>query len=61
MRSKVERELGEAAIFIFIQATEDGVLRFLREKLRKDMMPNAMSSTKEEDIMKSIPTIRSET
>ena len=61
VQSEVERELGEATAFIFIQTTEDGVLRFLREKLRKDTIPNMMSSTLEEDIMKSIPAIGSET
>ena len=59
--SEVERELSGAATFIFIRATKDGVLRFLREKLNKDTMPNAMSSALEEDVMKSIPAISSET
>jgi len=61
VRSQVGRELGGAAIFVFIRATEDGVLRFLREKLRKNTIPDMMSSTLEEDIMKSIPAISSET
>ena len=61
VRSEVERELGGAAAFVFIRATEDGIRRFLREKLRKDTIPNVMSSGLEEDIMKSIPTISSET
>ena len=61
VRSEVQRELGGAATFILIQATEDGVLRFLREKLRKDRIPNMMGSTLEEDIVKSIPAINSET
>ena len=61
VRSEVERELGGAATFILIQATEDGVLSFLRDKLRKDTIPNVMSSTLETDIMKSIPAISSET
>jgi len=61
VRSEVERELGGAATFVLIQTTEDGVLRFLREKLRKDTIPNMMSSTLEEDIIKSIPAICSET
>ena len=61
VRSDVERELGGAAIFILIQATEDGVVRFLREKLRKDTLPNLMDSTLEGDIMKGIPAISSET
>ena len=61
VRSEVERELGGAATFVLIQATEDGVLRFLREKLRKDTIPNMMGSTLEGDIMKGIPAISSET
>ena len=61
VRWEVEKELGGAATFLFIRATEDGVLRFLREKLRKDTAPNIMSSTLEEDIMKSIPAMSSET
>ena len=61
VRSEVERELGGAATFVFIRATEDGVVRFLREKLKKDTIPNLMNSTLEEDIMKSIPAISSET
>jgi len=61
VRSEVERELGEAATFVFVRATQDGVLRFLHEKLRKDTIPNMMSSTLEEDIMQSIPAISSET
>ena len=61
VRSEVERELGGAATFLFIRATEDGVLRFLREKLRKDTIPNMMGSTLEGDIIASIPAISSET
>ena len=44
-----------------IQATEDGVVRFLHEKLKKDTTPYNMRSLLEEDIMKSIPAINSET
>ena len=61
VRSEVERELVGAATFISIRATEDGVHRFLREKFRKDTMPNMMSGTLEVDIMKSILAISSET
>ena len=61
VRSEVGRELGETASFIFIRATKDGVLRFLREKLRKDTIPSMMSSTLEGNIMESIPAISSET
>ena len=61
VRSEVERELGGAANFILIRATEDGVVRFLHEKLRKDTIPNNKGSPLEEDIMRSIPAINSET
>ena len=60
VRSEVERELGGAAHFILIRATEDEVIRFLREKLRQDTIPNNISPL-EEDIIKSIPAINSET
>ena len=61
VRGEVERELGGGAAFIVIQTTEDGVFRFLHDKLRKDTIPNIMSSTLERDIMKIIPAISSET
>jgi len=61
VRSEVERRLKAVATFIFIRTTEDGVLRFLREKLRKDTLPSMMSSTLEQDIMESIPAMSSET
>ena len=60
VRSEVERKLDGAATFMSIRTTEDDVLRFLREKLRKDTMPDIMSSTLEAEIMKSIPEITSE-
>jgi len=61
VRSEVERGLGGSAVFLSIQATEGGVVRFLRERLRNDTIPNMMSSKLEGDIMKSIPAISSET
>ena len=61
VRSEVERKLDRMVAIIMIRATEDGVLRFLCEKLRMDTIPNMMSDTLEWDIMKSIPGISSET
>ena len=61
VRREVERELGGAVTFILIRATEDGVVRFLREKLRRDPIRNTMSIPLEGDIMESIPAISSET
>ena len=57
----MEREFGGAATSLFIRATEDGVVRFLREKLSQDTIPNMMSRALEGDIVKSIPAISSET
>ena len=58
---EVGKEFGGAATVMFIRATEDGVFKFLREKLRNDTIPDMMSGTLEEDIMKSIPAMSSET
>ena len=60
VRSEVGRRL-DGATFLYIRAIEDRVLRFVREKLRKDTIPDMMSSTLKEDIMRSIPAISSET
>ena len=61
VRGEVERRLGGTAGFVFIQPADDGVAEFLREKLRRDTTPDAMSSTLEAEIMKSIPEVSSET
>ena len=61
VRTEVERKLDGMATFILIRATEDGVLRFLNEKLKMDTIPDMMSGTLEGDIMKSIPAMSSET
>jgi len=61
VRSEVERKLDGMATFIMIRATEDGVHRFLSEKLKMDTIPDMMSGTLEGDIMKSIPARSSET
>ena len=61
VRSEVERRLGGVASFISIQPTEEGVVRYLRDKLGKDTTPEAMSSTLEAEIVRSIPEMNSET
>ena len=61
VQCEVERRLGGAAAFILIRTTEDGVIQFLREKLRKGTAPDVMSSGLETEIMKSIPGINTET
>ena len=61
IRSEVDRKLDGAATFLLIQPMEDGILRYLREKLRKDTAPEIMSSTLEANIVKTIAEISSET
>jgi len=61
VRSEVEKRLGGATNFISIQPTEDGVARYLRDKLRNDTTPEIMSSALEAEIMESIPGMNSET
>ena len=61
VRTEVEKRLDGMATLISIQPTEDGVVRYLRDKLRNDTTPEIMSSTLEADIIKSIPEMNSET
>jgi len=61
VRCEIEGRLGGAAIFIPVGPTEGDVLRYLRERLRKDTMPGVMNSTLEAAIMKVIPEASSET
>ena len=61
IRSEVERKLGGATTFVLIEPTGDGIIGYLREKLRNDTTPEMMSSTLEANIMESISNISSET
>ena len=61
VRSEVEKRLDGAVTSISIQPTEDGVVRYLRDKLRNDITPEIMSSTLEAEIIRSIPEMNSET
>ena len=61
VRTEVEKRLDGAVTLISIQPTEDGVVRYLRDKLRNDTTPEIMSSTLEDEIIKSIPEMNSET
>ena len=61
VQSEVEKRLDGAAAFISIQPTEDGVVRYLRDKLRNDTTPEIMSSALEAEIMRTIPEMNSET
>ena len=61
VRTEVEKRLGGVVNFISIQPTEEGVVRYLRDKLEKDTTPEAMSSTLEAEIVRSIPEMNSGT
>jgi len=61
VRSEVERKLGGVATFILIQPTEDGIVRYLRDRLENDTTPEVMNSTLEAEIMRSIPEMNSGT
>ena len=57
----MERKLGGAAAFAKIEPADDGIIGYLREKLRSDTAPEMMSSTLEANIMESISQIGSAT
>ena len=61
VQTEVEKRLNGVATFMSIQPTQDGVVRYLRHKLRNDTTPEIMSSTLEDEIIKSIPEMNSET
>jgi len=61
IRSEVERKLGGAAAFVKIEPTGDGIIGYLREKLRSDTAPEMMSNTLEANIVESISQISSAT
>ena len=61
VRSEVEKRLDGAVTLISIQPTENGVVRYLRDKLRNDTAPEIMSSTFEAETIKSILQMSSET
>ena len=61
VRSEVEKRLDGTAAFILIEPTGDGIVNYLREKLRNDTTPEIMSDTLEANIMESISQLSSET
>ena len=61
IRSEVERNLGGAAAFLLIEPTGDGIIAYIRERLRNDTTPEMMNTTLEANIMASIPELSSET
>ena len=60
VRDEVERHLAGRVVAVSITPTKDDIIRFLRAKLREDTIPDAMNSSLEEDIIKSIPETVSE-
>jgi len=61
IRSEVERKLGGAVAFVFIEPKSEGIIGYLRERLRSDTTPEMMSSALETSIIESISQISSET
>jgi len=61
VRSEVERRLDGTAAFILIEPTGDGIVNYLREKLRHDTTPEIMSSALEASIIESLSQLSSET
>jgi len=61
VRSEIERKFGGAAVFLLIEPTGDGIIGYLREKLKSDTTPEMMSSTLEANIMENISQISSGT
>jgi len=61
VRSEVERRLDGTATFILIEPMGDGIVKYLREKLKNDTTPEEMTSALEANIMESISQLSSET
>ena len=60
MRAEVEKHLAGKVVAVSITPTRDDIVRFLREKLKEDTTPDAMDTSLEEDILKTIPETVSE-
>ena len=60
VRDEVEKHLSGRVVTISIIPTKDDIVRFLREKLKKDATPDAMDKSLEADIIKNIPETVSE-
>jgi len=61
VRDEVEKRLAGRVVAVSITPTKDDIVRFLRQKLKEDTTPDAMDKRLEEDILKSIPEVVSET
>ena len=60
IQDEVEKHLSGRVVTVSIIPTKDDIVRFLREKLRKDATPDAMDKSLEADIIKNIPETISE-
>ena len=60
VRDEVEKHLAGRVVAVSITPTRDDIIRFLRTKLREDIIPDEMDMSLEEDIIKAIPETASE-
>ena len=60
IRDEVEEHFAGKVATIFITPTKHDIIIFLREKLKEDMMPEAMDKSLEEEIVMNIPETVSE-
>ena len=60
IQDEVEKHLAGRAATRSITPTKDGIIRFLRAKLKEDTMPDAMDESLEEEIIKNISETVSE-
>ena len=54
IRDEVEKNLAGRVVAVSIVPTKDDIVRFLREKMKKDTTPDAMDKRLEADIIKNI-------
>ena len=60
IRDEVERHLAGRVVAVSITPTKDDIVRFLRVKLKEDMIPDAMDNSLEAEILENIPETVSE-
>jgi len=61
IRDEVEKRLCGRVVTVSITPAKDDIIRFLRAKLKEDPTPDAINKILEEDIVKNIPEMVSET
>ena len=60
IHDEVERHLAGRVVAVSITPTKDDIVRFLRVKLKEDIIPDAMDKSLEADILENIPEMVSE-